>query len=145
MISFFAWVVCHFSCQCFCCHLSCCHLYLMYSSSFKLCLGKNSSSMQWYTLLKMKPNRVAVLCTASANLFLILIGAHEDEPCLPGLAEALRGVEAGLAPRTSSWKERLGASGLTLTLYYAHARVSAAAPRHPRRVSAAAPPCAVCM
>ena len=55
--------------------------------------------MQWYTLLKMKPNRIAVLCTAT--LLLILIGAHEDEPCLPGLAEARRGVEVDLTPRAS--------------------------------------------
>ena len=38
-------------------------------------------------------------------------------------AEARRGVEPGLAPRASGRKERLGASGLTLTLCDASARV----------------------
>ena len=59
--------------------------------------------MQWYTLLKMKPNRIAVLRTATLLLILIASGpgAHEDEPCLPGLAEARRGVEVDLTPRAS--------------------------------------------
>ena len=43
-------------------------------------------------------------------------------------------------PRASRLGERLGASGLTRTLYYAHARVSAAAPRSLRRGADESPP-----
>ena len=54
---------------------------------------------------------------------------HWAPSCPPGLpvAKARRGAEPGLAPRASGPKKRLGASGLTLTLYCyycAHARFS---------------------
>ena len=57
-----------------------------------------------------------------------------------GLAEARRGAEPGRAPRASGQKERLSASGLTRTLYYAHVRVPASAPRGLHRCPAESPP-----
>ena len=53
----------------------------------------------------------------------------------PRRAEALSRASR-LVPRASGRKERLRDSGLTRTLYYAHARVSARAPRSLRRSAA---------
>ena len=64
---------------------------------------------------------------------------EERRQVQPGVAEARRGAEPGLAPHASGRKERLGASGLTRTLFMRMRKspwrrgVSAAAPQSLRR------------
>ena len=79
------------------------------------------------TLLWQSSTAVGSLGVSSAYSTVLLVQAGQ---ATPGLAEARRGAELGLAPRASDRKERLGASGLTRT-------VCPAAPR--RRRSGARP------
>ena len=63
--------------------------------------------------------------------------AHRLTRAIARVAGPSRGAEQGLAPRASGQKERLGVSGLTRTLCYAHVRICALYEAHARASSCA--------